>query len=85
MELRDVHALLGRTAYDAEGDRLGTITGAYVDDTTGRPSWMTVERGGLFRTTRSFVPLDGAEPVDGGVRLGVTTEAVRGAPHVDED
>ena len=58
MEIRDVHALLGRTAYAADGDRLGTVTGAYLDDATGRPSWITVERGGLFRTSRSFVPLE---------------------------
>ncbi len=85
MEIRDVHALLGRTAYDVDGDRLGTVTGAYVDDTTGRPSWMTVERGGLFRSTRTFVPLDGVELVDDGVRAGVSADAVRAAPHVDED
>jgi stress response protein YsnF len=85
MEIRDVHALLGRTAYAADGDRLGTITGAYLDDATGRPSWMTVEHGGLFRTTRSFVPLDGVEVVDGAVRAGVDADAVKRAPHVDED
>jgi stress response protein YsnF len=85
MEIRDVHALLGRTAYAADGDRLGTVTGAYLDDATGRPSWMTVEHGGLFRTTRSFVPLDGVEVVDGGVRVGVDADAVKRAPHVDDD
>ncbi len=85
MEIRDVHALLGRTAYDADGDRLGTITGAYLDDATGRPSWITVERGGLFRTARTFVPLEGVEVVDGGVRVAVDADAVKRAPHVDED
>ncbi len=85
MEIRDVHALLGRTAYDADGDRLGTITGAYLDDATGRPSWITVERGGLFRTTRTFVPLEGVEVVDGGVRVAVAADAVKGAPPVDDD
>ena len=85
MEIRDVHALLGRTAYDVDGDRLGTITGAYLDNATGRPSWVTVERGGLFRSTRTFVPMDGVELVDDAVRVAVGAEAVRGAPHVDDD
>ena len=85
MEVRDVHTLLGRTAYDVDGDRLGTITGAYLDNATGRPSWVTVERGGLFRTTRTFVPMDGVEVVDGGVRVAVPADAVRRAPHVDDD
>jgi stress response protein YsnF len=85
MEIRDVHALLGRTAYGADGDRLGTITGAYLDDATGRASWVTVERGGLFRTTRSFVPLAGAEAAGDGVRVAVGADAVRTAPHVDDD
>ena len=35
MEIRGVHALLGRTAYGADGDRLGTITGAYLDSAAG--------------------------------------------------
>jgi stress response protein YsnF len=85
MEIRDVHALLGRTAYGADGDRLGTVTGAYLDTATGRPSWITVERGGLFRTTRSFVPLDGVEVADDAVRVAVDAEAVKGAPHIDDD
>jgi stress response protein YsnF len=85
MEIRDVHALLGRTAYGADGDRVGTITGAYLDNETGRPSWITVERGGLFRTTRSFVPIDGVELVDDAVRVGVDADAVKRAPQIDDD
>ena len=86
MEIRDVHALLGRTAYAADGDRLGTVSGAYLDSATGRPSWITVDRGGLLRgTTRTFVPIDGAEPAGDGVRLPVGADAVRRAPHVDDD
>ena len=84
-EIRDFHAVLGGSAYAADGERLGTITGVYLDDATNRPSWMTVEIGGLFRTTRSFVPLDDAEIVDGGVRAGVDADAVKRAPHVDDD
>jgi len=85
MEIRDVHGLLGRTAYAADGERVGSVSGVYLDDATGRPSWITVESGGLFRTTSSFVPLGGAELVDGGVRVGVDADAVKRAPRVDED
>jgi Domain of unknown function (DUF2382)/PRC-barrel domain len=85
MEIRDYHALLGATAYAADGERLGTVTGIYLDNATGRPSWMTVEAGGLFRTRRSFVPLGDVEIVDGGVRAGVDADAVKRAPHVDDD
>jgi stress response protein YsnF len=86
MEIRDVYALLGRTAYGADGDRLGTVSGAYLDNETGQPSWITVERGGLFRTTtHSFVPLEGAEVVDDGVRVAVDGDAVKRAPHVEGD
>src|SRR3954454_17933906 len=85
MEIRDVHALLGRTAYGAEGDRLGTVTCAYLATATGPPGWITVERGGLCRTTRSFVPLDGVELADDAVRVAVDAEAVKRAPHIDDD
>ena len=81
-----MYALLGRTAYGADGDRLGTVSGAYLDNETGQPSWITVERGGLFRTTtHSFVPLEGAEVVDDGVRVAVDGDAVKRAPHVEGD
>jgi stress response protein YsnF len=86
MEIRDAYALLGRTAYGADGDRLGTVSGAYLDNETGQPSWITIERGGLFRTTtHSFVPLEGAEVVDDGVRVAVDADAVKRAPHVEGD
>jgi stress response protein YsnF len=85
MEIRDVYALRGRTAYGADGDRLGTVSGAYLDNVTRRPSWITVERGGLFRTTRSFVPIEGVELVDDGVRVAVDGDAVKRAPQIEGD
>ena len=45
---------------DVDGDKIGRVGQLYVDDTTGDPSWVTAKTG-LFGTSASFVPLQGAE------------------------
>ena len=37
------------TVYTNDGDKLGSIGEMYVDDSTGQPSWVTVNTG-LFGT-----------------------------------
>ena len=47
------------TVYDRSGDKIGKAGQVYLDDATGQPSWITVNTG-LFGTSESFVPLEGA-------------------------
>src|SRR5688500_17063859 len=83
---REVSAAVGSTAYGANGDKLGTVEHFYVDDRTGSPTWVSVTTG-LFGTRHSVVPaVDAAyDQDDGSLRLPVTAEAVKSAPHLAGD
>ncbi|GAP54878.1 hypothetical protein AHiyo6_14430, partial [Arthrobacter sp. Hiyo6] len=42
-----------------DGAKIGPIGQIYADDDNGQPTWVTA-RTGLFGTSESFVPLEGA-------------------------
>ena len=69
---------------DANGDKIGGIGQLYVDDTTGEPSWVTAKTG-LFGTSASFVPLQGAEISGSDVRVAYAKDRVNDAPRIDDD
>ncbi|WP_324275184.1 PRC-barrel domain-containing protein [Blastococcus brunescens] len=77
-------AAIGSTAYDASGEKIGTVEHFYVDDRTGAPSWVAVTTG-LFGTRQSVVPALDATFADGGLRLPVAVDAVKSAPHLTGD
>jgi stress response protein YsnF len=78
---REVSAAVGTTAYDAQGDKIGTVEHFYVDDRSGTPSWVAVITG-LFGTGTSIVPVQSATYTDGRLDLPVTRDSVRSAPDV---
>ena len=43
----------------SDGEKIGSIGQLYADDDTGEPTWVTVKTG-LFGTSQSFVPVEGA-------------------------
>jgi uncharacterized protein (TIGR02271 family) len=77
-------SLIGATAVDADGDKIGTVGQIYLNDGTGEPEWVTVKTG-LFGTRESFAPLYGATPGDGELRLAVRKQQVKDAPNIDAD
>ncbi|HEV7725553.1 MAG TPA: PRC and DUF2382 domain-containing protein [Modestobacter sp.] len=81
---REVSASIGGTAYGANGDKLGIVEHFFVDDRTGAPSWVAVATG-LFGTRHSIVPALDATFTDGALRVPVTADAVKGAPHLTGD
>jgi uncharacterized protein (TIGR02271 family) len=81
----DPQTLIGKTAVDNSGDKIGKIGQVYLDDRTGEPAWITVSTG-LFGTRESFAPLDGAHVTDNDdVQLAVTKEQIKDAPNVSDD
>jgi uncharacterized protein (TIGR02271 family) len=76
--------LIGSTAVDADGDKIGKVGQVYLNDATGQPEWVAV-RTGLFGTRESFAPLYDAQPGDGELRLIVTKQMVKDAPSIDAD
>lgn len=80
----DSGELDGLTVYDTEGEKIGNVGRVYVDDSTGRPDWITVKTG-LFGMKESFVPLAGARRVGSDLHISHSKDTVKEAPRVDAD
>ncbi|MBG6215619.1 uncharacterized protein (TIGR02271 family) [Arthrobacter sp. CAN_A6] len=72
----------GGNVVDAQGTKIGAVGQVYLDDQTGEPNWVTAKTG-LFGTSESFVPLEGASATDVAVRY--TKDQVKDAPRVEAD
>lgn len=77
--------IIGKTAYDPSGQKIGKVGQVFVDEATGRPEWLTVKTG-LFGMRESFVPLATAHVrSDQEVEIEVDKDTVMQAPNVDPD
>jgi uncharacterized protein (TIGR02271 family) len=76
--------LIGHTAVGSDGGKLGKIGQIYLDEMTGRPTWVTVSTG-LFGTRQSFAPLDNADIRGDQLVLAVPQHLVKDAPNVEDD
>ena len=74
----------GQSVYGTDGDKIGRLGQAYVDDATGDLEWITVETG-LFGTKESFVPVAAAELTGDGVVVPFTKDQVKDAPGMSPD
>jgi sporulation protein YlmC with PRC-barrel domain len=52
-----LEAIINATVFDRNGEKVGKVGHLYVDDRTGKPSWVTVNTG-FFGLSESFVPVD---------------------------
>lgn len=75
----DSGELDGLTVYDTAGEKIGNVGRVYVDDSTGRPDWITVKTG-LFGMKESFVPLAGARRVGSDLHISHPKDRVKEAP-----
>ncbi|RJT96521.1 DUF2382 domain-containing protein [Arthrobacter frigidicola] len=74
----------GGNVVDAQGTKIGSIGQIYVDDHTGEPNWVTAKTG-LFGTSESFVPLQGAKADGSDVQVRYSKDQVKGAPRIEVD
>ncbi|THJ68667.1 DUF2382 domain-containing protein [Arthrobacter echini] len=74
----------GGDVLGSDGDKIGSVGQIYLDDQTGDPSWVTAKTG-LFGTSESFVPLQGANVEGNDVRVPYTKAQVKDAPRVESD
>jgi uncharacterized protein (TIGR02271 family) len=79
-----IQQVIGTTAVDADGDKIGKISEVYLDDETGRPEWATVHTG-LFGTKETFVPLAQADLSGDTLRFPYDKAKVKDAPKIDTD
>lgn len=82
----NIDTLLGNggNVLGSDGDKIGSVGQIYLDDQTGEPSWVTVKTG-LFGTSESFVPLQGADLQGNDVRVPYTKAQVKDAPRIESD
>ena len=80
-QLRNV---VGATAYDRDGDKIGKVGQLYYDDATDQPTWVTVNTG-FFGTHQSFVPVSGAGFNGDRVTVAYDKATVKDAPKIAED
>ena len=81
---QQITQVIGTTAYDADGDKLGKVGEVYLDDETGRPEWATVQTG-LFGTKETFVPLAQADLAGDQLRFPYDKVKIKNAPKIDTD
>ena len=79
-----IQSVIGQDVYGSDGEKIGTVGQAYLDDESGRPEWVTV-RTGLFGTKETFVPVTGADTTGQGLTVPFTKEQVKDAPNVDAE
>ena len=80
----DLQNIMGRTAVDTQGSKIGKIGQIYLDDASGAPQWVTINTG-LFGTKESFAPIGGYRLDGDDVVLNVTKDQVKDAPNMDAD
>ncbi|EFE84603.1 PRC-barrel domain-containing protein, partial [Streptomyces albidoflavus] len=76
--------LVGLTAYDRDGAKVGSVEQVFLDDATGKPEWVTVKTG-MFGMKETFVPLAGAGHDGEGLHLAYAKDTIKDAPRVDAD
>lgn len=81
---RNVRDLTTATAYDSNGDKLGSVKEVYLNDATGQPDFVEVGHG-LFGMSSSLVPLRGHRLEGDELRLAFSKDRIKDAPNVDAD
>jgi uncharacterized protein (TIGR02271 family) len=81
---RTIDQCIGRTLFDADGDRIGKIQDVYLDDQTGQPEWFAVSTG-WFGSRISFVPIQGASSEDDDLAVPYSKNQVKEAPNAEPD
>ena len=82
--LQDIQSWRGRTAVDADGEKIGSIEDIYLDRQSGEPEWIAVKTG-LLGNNVSFVPIGDAQPSGEEVRVAHDKAKVKDAPSIDPD
>jgi sporulation protein YlmC with PRC-barrel domain len=80
----NVQDLIGRTAIDSAGEKVGKIEQVYLDNETGQPNWVAVSSGLMGRRS-NFAPMHNAQLSGEDVQLGVTKQMVDDAPVIEDD
>ena len=76
--------LIGLTAIDADGEKIGKVGQVYLGEGSGKPEWVTISTG-MFGSRESFAPLSGSSVRGDQLVLAVSRDLVKDAPNVEND
>jgi uncharacterized protein (TIGR02271 family) len=76
--------IVGTTAYDQDGDKIGKVGQLFLDDESGAPEFVTINTG-LFGTSESFVPAQDATFDGDRLNVPYAKNKIKDAPKVDVD
>ncbi|MBK0420412.1 PRC and DUF2382 domain-containing protein [Leucobacter sp. CSA1] len=80
----NINSIFDARVLDRDGAKIGTVKQVYVDSESGRPLFTSVSTG-LFGTSESLVPLQGATFDGDCLRVGYEKDTVKDAPRIDAD
>ena len=81
---RNIADLANATAYDRDGDKLGSVKEVYINDSTGQPDFVEVGHG-LFGMSSSIVPLRGHRLDGENLQLAFSKDHIKDAPSIRDD
>jgi uncharacterized protein (TIGR02271 family) len=81
---QNAREVIGTTAYDADGEKIGKVGQLFLDDQTGRPEFVTVNTG-LFGTNETFIPVSDATFNGDRLTVPFAKDKVKDAPNVDAE
>jgi uncharacterized protein (TIGR02271 family) len=81
---QQISSVIGSTAIDNDGDKIGNVSEVYLDDQSGRPEWATVKTG-MFGTKETFIPLAQAELSGEELRFPYDKQKVKDAPKIEAE
>lgn len=81
---RNIQELTTATAFDKDGEKLGSVKEVYLNDHTGQPDFVEVGHG-LFGMSSSLVPLRGHRLDGENLRLAFSKDRIKDAPNIDDD
>ena len=80
----NINQYVGMTLYSSDDEKIGRIGQVYLDDTSSRPEFVTVNTG-LFGMNESFVPCDAITVTGDRAVVSHSKDKVKDAPNVDLD
>jgi uncharacterized protein (TIGR02271 family) len=81
---QDIQDIIGAEAVGPDQDKIGKVGQVYLDSDSDRPVWVSV-KSGLFGTSETLVPLEGAEWDRSALHLAFSKDRVKDAPRVEPD
>jgi uncharacterized protein (TIGR02271 family) len=84
IDTSNIESIFDADVVDPDGTKVGTVKQVYVDKDNGQPNFVTVATG-LFGTSETFVPLQGASLEGDELRVAYDKDTIKDAPRVDAD